>query len=175
MHSNLLSCHNSGWIQGKGITYYSYRNESHLFIWNSCYFSKAKLDTTATATLSLLPFHSFYFRTVLPSLFILIHKQKIMQWHLKNITHRFSHISVADWEESCTSLLHVQKFRLCNTLTMFIKCPLKDIIIKYLSKIQIHPSIYDQNYFFKKNILSVLWNSSFCKAYFARSHLAKYN
>lgn len=35
MGSNLLNCHNSGWIKGKGLTYYSYRNKSHLLIGNS--------------------------------------------------------------------------------------------------------------------------------------------
>lgn len=129
-----------------------------------CYFSKTRLDTTATATLPLLPFHSFHFGPIVPSLFSpLINQCKIMQRCLKNIilhngmhwvdtadvlcfshvhsfsiasifpflkninsiksrTCKFNHLSLVAWQESCISLLHVEKLRkilwLCNTLSM---------------------------------------------------------
>lgn len=71
MGSNLLNCHNSGWIKGKGLTYYSYRNKPHLLIGNSDAISvKQSWTLTATATWSLLPFHSFYCDIVLPKTFL---------------------------------------------------------------------------------------------------------
>lgn len=130
-----------------------------------CYFSKAKLDMTVTATLPLLPFYSFYLELLylhfFPHLsiseklcnniwrisfftmgshwvdtadvlcFSYVHSFSIPSIFpfLKTInsikprTCKFNHLSLVVWQESCTCLLHVEKFRkipwLCSTLSMF--------------------------------------------------------
>lgn len=86
MGSNLLNCQISGWVKGKDLTNYSYRNKSHLLIGNSIAVA-IKQGWTEQLQQQDHYFHTIPFTLTLfcLNLFSLIHLQKIMQCHLNNI------------------------------------------------------------------------------------------